>query len=93
MGFDDDRIRQLDVEAAAAGEVAFSWDGLGADGERLPAGSYTVTARHTGSGGEETSLNTYMRSRVQSVSVGNDGLYLDLQGLGTAPIGYVLRVI
>lgn len=86
-------VRQLNVPAAAAGEVAFAWDGEDAAGERLPAGNYAVTARHAGPDGDHTNLETYVRSRVQSVSVGNDGLYLDLQGIGTAPINYVLRVI
>ena len=81
------------VPAPAAGEVAFAWDGNDAAGERLPPGNYGVTARHVDAGGDGTGLATYVRSRVQSVSVGNDGLYLDLQGIGTAPIGYVLRVI
>jgi len=30
--------------------------------------------------------------RVDSVTVGSDGLYLDLPGLGTVPLDYVLRV-
>lgn len=86
-------VRQVSVTAAAAGEVALDWDGLHASGERMPPGNYTVTARHTGPDGEHTDLGTYVRSRVQSVSVGNEGLYLDLQGIGTAPVNYVLRVI
>ena len=86
-------VRTLSEPAAAAGEVAFSWDGANAAGERLPAGSYSISARHVDATGDATELNTYARSRVQSVSVGNDGLYLDLQGLGTAPVGYVLRVL
>lgn len=86
-------VRQVSATAAAAGEVALDWDGMHASGERLPPGSYTVSARHTGPDGERTDLGTYVRSRVQSVSVGNEGLYLDLQGIGTAPISYVLRVI
>ena len=31
-------------------------------------------------------------AQVESVTVGSDGLYLNLKGLGTAPIDYVLRV-
>ena len=86
-------VRQLSVPTEAGGEVAFAWDGEDASGERLPPGNYAVAARHTDAAGDHTNLETYVRSRVQSVSVGNDGLYLDLQGIGTAPINYVLRVI
>lgn len=86
-------VRRLDAPAVAGGEVPFSWDGLDEAGERMPPGRYAVTARHTDAAGDHTDLGTYVRSRVQSVSVGNDGLYLDLQGIGTAPISYVLRVL
>ena len=86
-------VRPLAVPATGAGEVAFDWDGLDAAGERLAPGRYSVSARHVDNSGDGTGLSTYVRSRVQSVSVGSDGLYLDLQGLGTAPVGYVLRVL
>ncbi|WP_101927718.1 MULTISPECIES: flagellar hook capping FlgD N-terminal domain-containing protein [Luteimonas] len=85
-------VRQFSVPATAAGEVAFAWDGTNTAGERLPAGTYGITAKHASSAGETTTLSTYVKAKVDSVSVGSDGLYLDLHGLGTAPIGYVLRV-
>ncbi|NLC59989.1 MAG: flagellar hook assembly protein FlgD [Gammaproteobacteria bacterium] len=86
-------VREIHAATDSAGEVALDWDGLHASGERLPPGGYTVTARHTGPDGEQTDLSTYVRSQVKSVSVGGEGLYLDLDGIGTAPISYVLRVI
>lgn len=85
-------LREMVVAAETAGEVAFEWDGTDANGASLPPGHYAITAQHSGADGERSTLTTYARSRVESVSVGNDGLYLDLHGLGTAPIGYVLRV-
>lgn len=86
------KINQLTVPASAAGEVAFQWDGTNADGKRMPPGSYTVTATHTDSAGAQTKLATYVEAEVESVTVGSDGLYLNLKGLGTAPLDYVLRV-
>ena len=86
-------VRQFSVPAAAAGEVAFAWDGLDASGQRLPAGAYGITARHVADNGNTTQLTTYANGRVESVSIGTDGLYLDLHGLGTAPLAYVLRVV
>jgi len=86
------KVNQLTVPANAAGEVAFQWDGTNADGKRMPAGSYTITANHTDSAGEQTKLATYVEAEVESVTVGSDGLYLNLKGLGTAPLDYVLRV-
>ena len=85
-------VREFSVPAAKGGEVAFSWDGTGASGQRLPAGSYGISARHTGSDGKAQPLETYVRGTVESVTVGSDGLFLDLPGLGTVPLQYVLRI-
>ena len=88
----DTRGRTQMTGLHAAGEVAFQWDGTNADGKRMPAGSYTITASHTDSAGAQSKLNTYVQAAVESVTVGSDGLYLNLKGLGTAPLDYVLRV-
>jgi len=85
-------VRQFTVAANAAGEVPFAWDGTDATGQRLPEGAYGITAKHVTETGATTSLSTYVRGKVESVSVGSDGLYLDIEGLGTAPLGHVLRV-
>lgn len=85
-------VRTLNVGADTPGEVAFAWDGTNESGQRLPAGRYGITATHTDAGGEKSAASTYVQAKVQSVSVGSDGLYLDLEGLGTAPIDYVLRI-
>jgi len=85
-------VRQLSVPAEKDGEVAFAWDGADAAGNRLPAGSYGITARYTDGKGEASQLSTYVQARVDSVTLGSDGMYLDLPGLGTAPIDYVLRI-
>jgi len=86
------KVNQISVEAKAAGEVTFDWDGKDANGNRMAAGTYTITAAHTDTAGAKTTLNTYVQAPVESVTVGSDGLYLNLKGLGTAPIDYVLRV-
>ena len=85
-------VTRLTVPADAAGEVSFEWDGLDADGKRMPPGSYTITANHTDTSGTESKLSTYVQAEVESVTVGSDGLYLNLKGLGTAPLDYVLRI-
>lgn len=84
-------VRQISVQADKAGEVAFEWDGKDKDGNRLPAGTYGVAAS-IGTGDESKTLSTYVEARVQSVTVGSDGVFLDLPGLGTAPLDYVLRI-
>lgn len=86
-------VKTVSVQADATGEVAFSWDGTDANGQRMAAGTYSVAATQIdASSGEKTTLTTYVQAPVESVTVGSDGLYLNLKGLGAAPIDYVLRV-
>ncbi|KAF1698806.1 flagellar hook capping FlgD N-terminal domain-containing protein [Pseudoxanthomonas suwonensis] len=85
-------VREFSVPASKAGEVAFAWDGNDHTGQRLPAGSYGISAKFTANDGSTRSLDTYVRGKVDSVTVGSDGLFLDLPGLGTVPLEYVLRV-
>jgi len=86
------KVKTLSVKADAAGEVNFEWDGTDDNGNRLAAGSYGITATHTDSSGTDSTISTYIQAPVESVTIGSDGLYLNLKGLGTAPIDYVLRV-
>jgi flagellar basal-body rod modification protein FlgD len=85
-------IKQISVSASKAGEVNFNWDGTDVNGIRQAAGKYTVTATHTDSQGANTTLSTYVQAPVESATIGSDGIYLDLTGLGTAPLANVLRV-
>ena len=86
------KVHEFTVQAGKAGEVAFNWDGRDALGNRLPAGSYGISAAHTAGDGTTGKVDTYVKGTVDSVTVGSDGLYLDLPGLGTVPLDYVLRV-
>ena len=85
-------VDTVEVEATGKGETAFAWDGLKANGERAAAGAYSIKATHTATDGTGTALNTYVDATVDSVTIGSDGLYLNLPGLGTAPLDYVLRI-
>jgi len=85
-------IKTISVPAEAAGEVEFAWDGTDADGKNLPAGKYSIAATQVNASGDKAELSTYLNAMVESVSIGSDGLYLNLKGLGAAPIGHVLRV-
>ena len=86
------KVTSISVEASAAGEVAFKWDGKDTKGKRMEPGKYSIVANHVDTAGTSTKLSTYVQAPVESVTVGSDGLYLNLKGLGTAPIDYVLRV-
>ena len=85
-------VYEFSVPASKAGEVNFSWDGTNADGTRLAPGNYSVSASHTAGDGTKTAVDTYIKGRVDSVTVGSEGLYLDLNGMGTVPLDYVLRI-
>ena len=56
------------------------------------AGAYTIAATYTDASGKQTKLSTYVEAEVESVTVGSDGLYLNLKGLGAAPLDYVLQI-
>ena len=86
------KVTQLEVPATDGGELNFHWDGTDAAGNRMPAGTYNIAASFTDSSGDKTDINTYVQADVESVTVGSDGLYLNLKGLGAAPLDYVLRV-
>ncbi len=86
------KVTQLSVPADASGEVNFQWDGTDANGKRMPAGTYSIAATYTDTSGTQSTLSTYVQAEVESVTVGSDGLYLNLKGLGAAPLDYVLRV-
>lgn len=86
-------VKQITANATEAGQVAFDWDGTDQAGNRLAAGKYSITASHTDASGANSALSTFIQAPVESATVGSDGIYLDLTGLGTAPLVNVLRVI
>ena len=86
------KVHEFTVPASKAGEVSFAWDGTDANGATLAAGKYGVSATHTATNGTQSELETYLKGKVNSVTIGSSGLYLDLNGMGTVPLDYVLRI-
>jgi flagellar basal-body rod modification protein FlgD len=77
----------------AEGLTEFEWDGIAVDGERAPAGEYTLEAI-ANIGGESYSLETLMASRVGSVTIdGARGLILNTTTLGERALSDVRRVM
>lgn len=68
----------------SAGPVAFSWDGTGLDGERLPPGNYWIRAQYL-NGNTVEALQTEIRSPVRSVSLpsGGGSPTVQVDGLGS----------
>ena len=85
-------VRTLNLSTDSAGELPFHWDGKTDSGEQLVAGKFNLAARFTPAGGTATDVQTYIQAPVESVTIGNDGLYLNLKNLGTTALDQVLRV-
>ena len=85
-------VRTLNASTDSAGELPFHWDGKTDTGEQLTAGKFSLAARFTPAGGAASDVQTYIQAPVDSVTIGNDGLYLNLKNLGTTSLDQVLRV-
>lgn len=85
------RVRQMTVDASAAGDTAFQWDGRNDAGQPAGAGRYTVRAV-SGSGDNTEALTVRVAARVDSVSIEPGGLVLNLAGLGSHPLSAIRRI-
>jgi flagellar basal-body rod modification protein FlgD len=80
-----------EVIDAKHGYQAYSWDGTHMNGGRVPAGQYTIKASVTAGDKTETVV-PIVKSRIDSVSFSSQGVVLNVQGLGTAPLSAVRRI-
>jgi flagellar basal-body rod modification protein FlgD len=85
------RVRTMTVDAAAKGTTAFQWDGLNDAGQPAGKGRYTIKAT-AGSGSTAEALTVNVAAKVDSVSIGADGLVLNLAGLGSHPLSSIRRI-
>ena len=86
-------IRSISLGDIDAGKQRFSWDGLDSQGNRMPAGEYTLKATGVVNGqGEELTTESY--AHVESVSLGGGqaGVSLNLQGLGVIKLSDAIEV-
>ena len=84
-------VRRMTVDATAAGNVPFSWDGRDDNGTAAPAGTYTVRAM-AGTGDDAQALDVRVAAHIESVSIEASGLVLNLAGLGSVPLSTVRRI-
>lgn len=77
------KVASMDLGTREAGLHRFEWDGTDGSGNRLPAGAYEMRARVV-QNGKSTAAETLAVSEVLSVTLGGDGLSLELQGLPSA---------
>jgi flagellar basal-body rod modification protein FlgD len=85
-------VRRLSLGTHAAGSAEFSWDGLDDAGERLPEGRYGIRAQlDTGSATSSVDVSTV--GLVRSVSLGSDGLSLNLYGMDPVRLDQVSQIL
>ncbi len=85
-------VRSKQLGSQSSGVVDFSWDGRNDAGEQLGAGNYTVEAIAQ-TGGESIELGTLLAEKVESVTLGNDGVTLDLASDRSVPLSGVKQVM
>lgn len=85
-------VRRLDLGEQPAGEARFSWDGLDAEGEAMPEGSYGLKATVTDASGS-TAASTQALALVQSVSLGSQGVTLNLYGMDPVSLAEVREIL
>ncbi len=84
-------VRRTTVEATAAGNVPWEWDGRNDAGEAIAAGTYSMRAS-SGSGETAYPVDIRLAARIDSVSIEPTGLVLNLSGLGSHPLSSIRRV-
>lgn len=84
-------VRRLQVQAQGAGDVAFTWDGTDGNGQAVPPGTYRMRAVF-GEGRQTQAVGTAALAPVESVTLDAQGLFLNLSGLGAAPLSAIRRI-
>ncbi|HEY1141347.1 MAG TPA: flagellar hook assembly protein FlgD [Lysobacter sp.] len=85
------RVRTMTMQANAAGNVPFEWDGKNDAGQAMPGGTYTIRAA-AGSGKDSEALAVGVAAKIDSVSIEPNGLVLNLKGLGSHPLSSIRRI-
>lgn len=76
-----------------AGDIQFSWDGAGQDGEQLGAGEYEFQV-FSNQGGDPIQVGTALSANVDSVTVGANGTFsLNITGRGSLPLSAVREIL
>jgi flagellar basal-body rod modification protein FlgD len=84
-------VSRQNLGAQNAGPVAFFWNGLDADGEKFPAGTYTFSVAATLQ--DQAVLNTPLQAGTVSALVrGKDGFALEVAGIGNLSLNDVRQV-
>jgi len=76
-------VRSFDFSEQVSGDIGFTWDGLDQNGQAVSPGAYELTARGS-IAGEESQLDTYVATSVDSVSINKNGepIVVNVNGFG-----------
>ncbi len=85
-------VRSLDLGPQPEGQARFSWDGLTDSGQQAVPGTYFVKAEAI-MDGKNQAVDTYVSAKVESVSVGNNGLSLNLGSLGPVELSKIKQIL
>lgn len=85
-------VRTMELGPQQAGTAQFQWDGLNDAGSRVADGAYTfrIGAQR---GGQQVAATPLGIGRVASVSFGNDGLRVDVDGIGAIQMFQIKRIL
>lgn len=84
-------VNQYEMGQQFAGQVPFLWDGKNTVGDQMPTGQYTIKAE-ANYGGKTEQLGTMLSANVDSVSLGNNGITLNLAGMGAVPLNEIRQI-
>lgn len=84
-------VSTVEAGALPTGEHLFEWDGLNDAGVAMPAGNYRFEAT-AGSGKDLIALQTLSNGLVQGVSRSDNGIELNVQGLGMTAYADVRQI-
>ncbi|WP_305906584.1 flagellar hook assembly protein FlgD [Methylomarinum sp. Ch1-1] len=87
-------VRSIDLGNQSAGDVAFAWDGMTAEGEFADPGVYKVQVEAK-IDGNNTVLQTQIKSKVESVTMANSnrGLQVNLAGIGPVNFNQIKQIL
>jgi flagellar basal-body rod modification protein FlgD len=66
--------------AVNAGQQAFTWNGVGNNGQKWPDGNYTLTATAVDANGQSTAISTQVKATVSSVDLTQSPPVLSING-------------
>ncbi len=87
-------VRRISLGPQAAGQIAFTWNGLTDAGTPAAAGTYRLKAEAE-VGGQGVAMDTLVSSKVESVVLGSKdgGIQLNLTGLGGVDFATVRQIM